>query len=167
MSTTKKATAKKANVIAKGTAVKATKKATAKKATTAKVVEAKPAKAPAKVTVRESKVDPKRLAAIERILENLMEEGEEGGKIHCILTLHIKGFSNMEIVEAGFNKSTVYRQVGEYKKLKKAPAVEYQGFPIYEARVRRVMQSKGLTREKAISYIDKMDIKALEEKSDN
>lgn len=162
MSTTKKATAKKANVIAKGTAVKATKKATAKKA-----VEAKPAKAPAKVTVRESKVDPKRLAAIERILENLMEEGEEGGKIHCILTLHIKGFSNMEIVEAGFNKSTVYRQVGEYKKLKKAPAVEYQGFPIYEARVRRVMQSKGLTREKAISYIDKMDIKALEEKSDN
>lgn len=112
-------------------------------------------------------VDPKRLQKIYDVLENILEEGEEGGKIHAILTLHIKGFSNVEIVEAGFNKSTVYRQVGEYKKLKKAPATQYQGFPIYEARVQRVMKSKNCTREKAIQYIDKMDIAALETKSDN
>jgi hypothetical protein len=135
------------------TAVKATsKKATAKAKPTGK---------------QKTQVDPKRLAAMEAILENILEDGEEGGKIHAILTLHIKGFSNVEIVEVGFNKSTVYRQVGEYKKLKKAPATHYQGFPIYEARIQRVMKSKNCTREKAIAFIDKSDIAALENKSDN
>ncbi len=38
------------------------------------------------------------------------------GKIEQILALHIAGKTNKEIVEAGFNKSTVNRQVGEYKK---------------------------------------------------
>lgn len=116
-----------------------------------------------------SKVDPKRLKQMNAILDRINggddeESDEEGsaGKIQCILTLHIKGFSNSEIVAAGFNKSTVYRQVGEYKKLKKAPATHYQGFPIYEARVQQVMKKKACSRAEAIKWIDQQDIKALE-----
>lgn len=43
-----------------------------------------------------------------------------GGKsiIEQILDLHREGKSNKEIVELGFNKSTVNRQVAEYKKRK-------------------------------------------------
>lgn len=43
-----------------------------------------------------------------------------GGKIQQILALHIVGKTNKEIVEAGFNKSTVNRQVSEYKQRQKA-----------------------------------------------
>lgn len=38
------------------------------------------------------------------------------GKIAEILALHKAGKSNKEIIDAGYNKSTVGRQVGEYKK---------------------------------------------------
>lgn len=41
---------------------------------------------------------------------------QEGSIIHQILELHKAGKSNKEIIELGFNKSTVGRQVGEYKK---------------------------------------------------
>ncbi len=44
----------------------------------------------------------------------------EGGKIQRILALHDAGFSNDQIIAEGFNKSTVYRQVKEYKERKKA-----------------------------------------------
>ena len=45
---------------------------------------------------------------------------KEGGKsiIEQIIELHEQGLSNKQIVEKGFNKSTVNRQVGEYKKRK-------------------------------------------------
>lgn len=38
------------------------------------------------------------------------------GKIEQIIALHKKGKSNAEIVEAGFNKTTVSIQVAAYKK---------------------------------------------------
>lgn len=93
-----------------------------------------------------------RMAKIEKLLTG--EESEvEGGKIESILMLHAKGFTNKEIVEAGFNKSTVYRQVGELKKLQKAPAMQYYGHDLFEAKVQRVMKSKKLTHAKATEFI--------------
>ena len=56
------------------------------------------------------------------VLEPLMVECEQvkkepgGDKIKQILELHKAGKTNAEIVAAGFNKSTVARQVSEYKK---------------------------------------------------
>lgn len=47
-------------------------------------------------------------------------EGE--GKIEAIIRLHQQGYSNAQIIEAGYNKSTVGRQVGEYKKRTKETA---------------------------------------------
>lgn len=41
---------------------------------------------------------------------------KEGSVIAQILALHIAGKTNKEIIELGFNKSTVGRQVSEYKK---------------------------------------------------
>jgi len=38
------------------------------------------------------------------------------GKIEQIIALHKKGKSNQEIVDAGFNKTTVAIQVAKYKK---------------------------------------------------
>lgn len=40
------------------------------------------------------------------------------GVVAQIIELHKKGMSNKEIIESGFNKSTVNRQVNEYKKRK-------------------------------------------------
>jgi hypothetical protein len=37
-------------------------------------------------------------------------------KIAAIIRLHEQGFSNKEIIAAGYNKSTVGRQVSEYRK---------------------------------------------------
>lgn len=44
------------------------------------------------------------------------------GKVAAILRLHEAGHSNDQIIAAGYNKSTVYRQVSEYKKRKKLQA---------------------------------------------
>jgi hypothetical protein len=44
----------------------------------------------------------------------------DGGKVAQILALHDQGLSNNEIIERGYNKSTVYRQVHEYKQRKAA-----------------------------------------------
>jgi len=42
---------------------------------------------------------------------------EEGaGAVGQILRMHIAGMSNQQIIEAGFNKSTVYRQTNEFRK---------------------------------------------------
>lgn len=55
----------------------------------------------------------------EIIVEQLpLLEGE--GKVAAILRLHDSGLSNDQIISQGFNKSTVYRQVSEYKTRKKA-----------------------------------------------
>jgi hypothetical protein len=106
----------------------------------------------------------KHKVSIETYLEKLQEsaegsgEDEGAGKIQMILKLHIAGYERSEIVKAGFNRSTVYRQVGEYEKLKKAPATHYQGFPVFESRVQRVMKAKSLSREKAVQYIMEKDL---------
>jgi hypothetical protein len=94
-------------------------------------------------------------------LADRAEEGEEegSGKIVTILRLYRAGYTRSEIVKAGFNRSTVYRQCGEYEKLRRAPATSYYGFELYEARVQRVMKKKGLTRDKAIEFITEQDIK--------
>lgn len=44
------------------------------------------------------------------------EPGKGGGIIDQIIAHHVSGLSNKEIIALGFNKSTVARQVGEYKK---------------------------------------------------
>jgi hypothetical protein len=95
-----------------------------------------------------------------RMADKQEEEGEEegSGKIVTILRLHRAGYSRAEIVAAGFNRSTVYRQVGDYEKLRKAPATSYMGFELYEARVQRVMKKKNISREKAIEFITEQDI---------
>lgn len=110
--------------------------------------------------VKAVKADDKKHAARMAKIETLLTgsddgetEGVEGGKIESILMLHAKGFTNKEIVEAGFNKSTVYRQVGELKKLQKAPAMQYYGHDLFEAKVQRVMKSKKLTHAKATEFI--------------
>jgi hypothetical protein len=95
-----------------------------------------------------------------RMADKQEEEGDEegSGKIVTILRLHRAGYSRPEIVAAGFNRSTVYRQVGDYEKLRKAPATSYMGFELYEARVQRVMKKKNISREKAIEFITEQDI---------
>lgn len=84
--------------------------------TTAKAQAAKgqpptiPTKAP---TV--AKVVP--ISASKRVTGQLPEDGN--GTVAAILKLHREGKSNKEIIDAGYNRSTVSRQVGEYKKRQK------------------------------------------------
>lgn len=70
---------------------------------------AKPAPAPAPVAKRT------RTAATTAAVPG---EPKPGSVIAQILDLHRQGLSNKEIVEQGYNKSTVNRQVNEYKKRK-------------------------------------------------
>lgn len=86
------------------------------------------------------------------------EDGEGHGKIWHILKCYTRGYSRVDIVKAGFNRSTVYRQVGEYDKLRKAPATHYQGFEVFEMRVKRLMGTKKITREKAVEIIYAKDL---------
>lgn len=128
-----------------------------KKATTPKA--AKPAKKEnTKAEAAAAKKHADRMAKIDELLNGKDDgesesEGMEGGKIDSILMLHAKGFTNSEIIEAGFNKSTVYRQVGELKKLQKAPALKYYGHELFEAKVQRIMKAKKLTHQKATEFI--------------
>lgn len=94
-------------------------------------------------------------------LEEMAEgegEGEGPGKIVQILRLYTAGYSPKEIIKAGFNKSTVYRQTGELKKLKAAPALKMHGFELYEARVQRLMSRKNLSRDQAVEEIALKDL---------
>ncbi len=85
-------------------------------------------------------------------------EGEQPGKIWMILKLFTKGYWRTEIVAAGFNRSTVYRQTGEYTKLLKGECKTYQGFEVYEGRVQRTMKRKKMTREEAVAWIAAKDL---------
>jgi len=101
----------------------------------------------------------KKLPNIESYIEQLFEEeGEDGGKIVMILKLYIKGYSRKEIIQAGFNKVTVYRQTREYEKMKAAPQLEYYGYEVFEGRVQRLMKAKGLTREQAVETLMAKDL---------
>lgn len=86
------------------------------------------------------------------------DEEEAAGKIVTILRCWRAGYTRAEIVKAGFNRSTVYRQVGDYERWRKAPAKEYYGFELYEGRVQRIMKRKSMTRDQAIEYIAEQDI---------
>lgn len=88
------------------------------------------------------------------------DEEEGGGKIESILKLYSKGFTRGEIIHlGGFNKTTVYRQTGEFNKMKKGPIREYYGFEMFESRVERIMKAKKVTREKAVEMIMSADLK--------
>jgi hypothetical protein len=101
----------------------------------------------------------KKLPEINDFIDSIIEEGEEeGGKIKMILTLYIKGYSRKDIIAVGYNKTTVYRQTGELEKLRKAPAIQYYGFELFEARLQRVMKAKGMTREEAFDLVSSQDI---------
>lgn len=52
-----------------------------------------------------------------RVMGQLPENGN--GIVAQILKLHREGKSNKEIIDAGYNRSTVSRQVGEFKKRQK------------------------------------------------
>lgn len=87
------------------------------------------------------------------------DTGEAGkGKIWHILKLYIRGYLRVDIVAAGYNRSTVYRQCGEYDKLRKAPATHYQGFEVFEMRVKRLMSAKKISREDAVKLIYAKDM---------
>lgn len=120
-----------------------------------------PSKAQTKLDINEY------IARLADSAEEKAEEGEgeedEKGKIWHILHLHIKGYSNGEIINlAGFNKNTCYRQIGEYEKLKTAPAKSYQGFEIYEARLQRIMSRKKMSRDKAMQYLAEKDLESID-----
>jgi hypothetical protein len=86
------------------------------------------------------------------------EDEESGGKIESILRLYTAGVPRSYIVRLGYNKSTVYRQTRELDKFKRAPALKYYGFELYEARLQRIMKAKGLDREKAAEFILSIDL---------
>lgn len=90
-------------------------------------------------------------------------ENEDGGKIAQILALFVSGVPQKEIVDLGFNRTTVYRQTGELKKLQKAPALEYYGFDLFERRLQNVMKAKKLSREDAFNLVSEADIAAAKE----
>lgn len=94
-----------------------------------------------------------------------IETGEEEGqgKIWHILKCYVRGYDKKTIAAYGRDNNawataTVYRQCGEYDKLRKAPATHYQGFEVFESRVRRIMSAKKLNREQAVEYIYSKDL---------
>jgi hypothetical protein len=109
-----------------------------------------------------NKTSKKSLPPIEEYLESRAEEGEEeqGGKIAMIMHLFGKGYTRKEIIAAGFNQSTVYRQTCEYMKMKKEPALRFHGLELYEARIQRMMRIRSLNREQAINVIAEKDLEA-------
>lgn len=108
-----------------------------------------------KATPAPVKLSKKALAAIEAV-----ENGEldEEGKIASILYLWVAGVPRKEIIAMGFNKTTVYRQVGEFEKLKKAPALEYYGYELFESRVQKVIKAKKLDRKAAVEFLLNKDL---------
>lgn len=106
------------------------------------------------------KLEAKREEKMFQILEQLEEDGDEeaGGKIKQILTLYVKGFSPKEIIAIGYNRTTVYRQTNDFKKLQKAPALEYYGYELFESRVRKYMSAKKATRDKAVAALMEKDL---------
>lgn len=113
-----------------------------------------------------AKAAPKKKAKKLMDIQDFMdEEGLDPAteKIAGILTLFVAGYKQKEIVEAGYNKSTVYRQTGEYNKLKKGPITTYFGFECFEARIAKLMKNKKLTREQALEKITEMDMAATSE----
>lgn len=118
-------------------------------------------KATVKTDKKEIKLSAKAKAAVKKLTDEdgENEEDEEGGgKIAAIMALYVAGVPRRYIISVlGFNKTTVYRQTGEFEKLKKAPALKFHGYELYEARILRLMASKKLSRDKAIARIEELD----------
>jgi hypothetical protein len=102
-----------------------------------------------------------------RLADKMAEQGEddnsedgeqEKGKIWWILHLYNTGYERKDIVKAGFNRSTVYRQCGEFDKLRKGHVREMYGLKLYEARIEMVMSRKKVGREEAIQIIAAKDL---------
>jgi hypothetical protein len=124
----------------------------------------------AKLTIQKQTTGPK--LSIEefftRLEDKLNEQAEEGedqgkGKIYRILKAYTAGYAAKTIAKYGkenkaWSPVTVYRQTSEYNKLRHAPATHYQGFEIFEMRVKRVMAAKKMTREQAVDYIYEKDL---------
>ena len=108
----------------------------------------------------------KKLPIEEYIARQADEEGEDGdveseegeGKIFRILRLYRAGYSQKEIVSVGYNRSTVYRQCGEYEKFRKAPAMSMFGLELYEARIQRMMNRKKISRDEAVGILSEKDM---------
>ena len=83
-----------------------TDKKSTKKTTTAKQL----------AILREAKFAADKVFSDYRKLYNEEHEVEGGSLIKEIIALHREGRSNAEIVDAGYNKNTVSRQVSLYKK---------------------------------------------------
>lgn len=64
------------------------------------------------------KAAPKKVAAKKTATKSANKGGK--GLIEQIIALHKKGKTNVEIAEAGFNKTTVSIQVAKYKRDPKA-----------------------------------------------
>lgn len=86
--------------------MKTTDNKSAKKTTTAKQL----------AILREAKFAADKAFSDYRKLYNEEHEVEGGSLIKEIIALHREGKSNAEIVDAGYNKNTVSRQVSLYKK---------------------------------------------------
>lgn len=124
-----------------------------KKATTKKAVKANKVNNSKKQATSTPEVLPAKLQEVLEEIEEVNEGGEEGGKIQNILYLFNQGFTKKQIVDAGYNRSTVYRQVRELEKLQKAPALEYYGYPLFEAKVQQLAKRKGITRDAAYKQL--------------
>lgn len=87
------------------------------------------------------------------------EPSEQGfGKIYKIIRLYNMGYTRSEIVKVGFNRSTVYRQTGEFKELKTGNRRTMCGIELYEARIERIMRIRKIAREEAIQVIADKDL---------
>jgi hypothetical protein len=101
------------------------------------------------------KKTPNKMKPIAKFLEENFEEG--AGKIEMIMACFVAGYTRKEIVLAGFNKSTVYHQVGDYIKLRNKPALQFQGYAVWEGRVRKLVSSNKVGRDKAIQALAEKD----------
>jgi len=63
------------------------------------------------VPTQETKTAPKQIEVKNKMPENF----NELGKVQQVVELHKKGYSNKEIIDMGYNKSTVNNQVRNYK----------------------------------------------------
>jgi len=52
---------------------------------------------------------------VKQALRKLPHTVKAGGKIKKIIALYKKGYPRTDIIEAGFNRNTVYRQTRDYE----------------------------------------------------
>lgn len=75
------------------------------------------------------------------------------GKVNQIVALAAAGYTPLEIIAEGYNRNTVYIQVGMYTKLRNAPVFDYQGQDAFEARIQAYMRRKKCDRKTALGAL--------------